>query len=109
LNNKRSKNMQKRVRRPIAVVVVWLLLGALTAGAALAVNSSGTLGVDMAGSGRGVGSIEEITALARPHGSTEVASVIEDGKIQQFGTDNHAVVVARWHKDFLHLRELSEQ
>jgi hypothetical protein len=25
------------------------------------------------------------------------------------GMDNHAVVVARWHKDFLHLRKLSQQ
>ncbi len=27
----------------------------------------------------------------------------------KFGMDNHAVVVARWHKDFLHLRKLSQQ
>ena len=27
----------------------------------------------------------------------------------KFGKDNHAVVVARWHKDFLHLRKLSQQ
>lgn len=25
------------------------------------------------------------------------------------GMDNHEVVVARWHKDFLHLRKLSQQ
>ncbi len=27
----------------------------------------------------------------------------------KFGMDNHAVVVARWHKDFLQLRKLSQQ
>jgi xanthosine utilization system XapX-like protein len=27
----------------------------------------------------------------------------------KFGMDNHAVVVARWHKDFLRLRKLSQQ
>ena len=27
----------------------------------------------------------------------------------KFGMDNHAVVVAQWHKDFLHLRKVSQQ
>jgi hypothetical protein len=40
--------MQERVRRPIAVFVVSVLLAALAAGAALAVNNSGTLGADRA-------------------------------------------------------------
>jgi hypothetical protein len=62
---KRSKKMQERIRGTIAVVVVWVLLGALAAGAALAVNINGTLGDDMAGGGRGgVGSIEEMAMKA---------------------------------------------
>jgi hypothetical protein len=57
---KRSKNMQERVRRPIAVFVVSvLLLGALAAGAALTVNINGTVGDEMAGGPRAVGSLEE--------------------------------------------------
>ena len=27
----------------------------------------------------------------------------------KFGMDNHAVVVARWHREFLHHRKLSQQ
>jgi len=27
----------------------------------------------------------------------------------KFGMDNHAVAVARWHRDFLHLRKLAQQ
>lgn len=29
--------------------------------------------------------------------------------INKFGKDSHAVVVARWHKDSLHLRKLAQQ
>jgi hypothetical protein len=71
---KRSKKMQERVRGTIAVVVVWVLLGALAAGAALTVNINGTVGDDMAGGGRAVGTLEEMAIYSRPHGSTEVAT-----------------------------------
>jgi hypothetical protein len=27
----------------------------------------------------------------------------------KYGMDNHTVVVAQWHKDFLHLRKVSQQ
>jgi hypothetical protein len=52
--------MQERIRRPIAVFVVSVLLGALAAGAALTVNINDTRGDELAGGTRGgVGSIEE--------------------------------------------------
>ena len=51
--------MQERVRGSIAVVVVWVLFGALAAGAALTVDNSGPVGHEMAGGTRVTGEIEE--------------------------------------------------
>ena len=50
--------MQERIRRPIAVAVVWVLLAALGAGAAALVadDITGTRGAEQAGGGF-VGSI----------------------------------------------------
>jgi hypothetical protein len=56
---KRSKKMQELVRGSIAVVVVWVLLGALAAGAALTVDNSGPVGHEMAEGTRVTGDFEE--------------------------------------------------
>jgi hypothetical protein len=87
--------MQELVRGSIAVVVVWVLLGALATGAALPVNISGTLGDDRAdgirtstieqmADGVRIDTIKEMAIYTRPHGSTEVAGVVEDPKVPPF-------------------------
>jgi hypothetical protein len=75
---KRSKKMQERVRGTIAVVVVWVLLGALAAGAALTVNINGTPGDDMAGGGRVPGTIEEIALSASFDGGGRLPGTMEE-------------------------------
>jgi hypothetical protein len=91
--------MQERIRRPIAVFVVSVLLGAMAAGAALTVNLNGPVGEEMAngtrvvgtieeslgaldlmaGGGRGVGSIEEsVGTIDLMAGGTRVVGEVED-------------------------------
>jgi hypothetical protein len=76
---KRSKKMQERVRGTIAVVVVWVLLGALAAGAALTVNINGSPGDEIAGGGRAVGTLEEsLQGLTLAAGGGRIPGTMEE-------------------------------